>query len=185
MVPQASFISKVWIGNLELWAILFVLTTAIHGGFWYNEKQQKEWPMFSSSFLEQNWKYLSAQRLVLDIRFSLFELKALVGVLKSISLWLSLSELKRTVGFLPSIVLYLRVRADRLFPNSRHCGSAKPAGAVAFEIMVTKHLRVGTGVHFANFHNGISGFGKKRRRFFIQIMGPWRKKVITQDLSHG
>ena len=165
MVPQASFISKVWIGNSELWAILFVLTTAIHGGFWYSEKQQKEWPMFSSSFLEQNWKYLSAQRLVLDIRFSLFELKALVaGAEVNFALTLSLSELKRTVGFLPSIVLYLRVRADRLFPNSRHCGSAKPAGAVAFEIMVTKHLRVGTGVHFANFHNGISGFGKKRRR---------------------
>ena len=35
--------------------------------------------MFSSSFLEQNCKYLSAQRLVLDIRFSLFELKALVA----------------------------------------------------------------------------------------------------------
>ena len=105
------------------------------------------------------------------MRFSLFELKALGAGAEVISLWLSLLELKRTVGFLPSIVLYLRVRADRLFPNSRHCGSAKPAGAVAFKIMVTKHLTVGNRVHFANFHNWISGFDKKRRRFFIQIMG--------------
>ena len=141
MVPQASFISKVWIGNLELWAILFVLTTAIHGGFWYNEKQQKEWPMFSSSFLEQNWKYLSAQRLVLDTRFSLFELKALVaGAEVNFALTLSL-RIETHCWIFASIVLYLRVHADRLFPNSRHCGSAKPAGAVAFEIMVTKHSR--------------------------------------------
>ena len=35
--------------------------------------------------------------------------------------------LKRIGEFPPMIVLYLRVGADRLFPNSHHCGLAKPA----------------------------------------------------------
>ena len=35
--------------------------------------------------------------------------------------------LKRIGGFSLAIVLYLRARTHRLFPNSRHCGRAKPA----------------------------------------------------------
>ena len=142
MVPQASFTSKVWIGNSELRAILFVLTKLLFRGVSDVIKTIKGVTNMFFKFFRPKLQIFVCLKVGAwhAIKFIWVE-SPRYRVLKSISPWLSLSELKRTVGFLPSIVLYLRVRADRLFPNSRHCGSAKPAGAVAFEIMVTKHSR--------------------------------------------
>ena len=141
MVPQASFTSKVFGASSN---IVCVNTNTCYSGFFCIMKNNKR-PRVAYVFFEF---FRTKLRIFVCLKVGAWHAIKFIWVespryrvLKSISPWLSLSELKRTVGFLPSIVLYLRVRADRLFPNSRHCGSAKPAGAVAFEIMVTKHSR--------------------------------------------
>ena len=140
MVPQASFTSKVFGASSN---IVCVNTNTCYSGFFCIMKNNKR-PRVAYVFFKF---FRTKLRIFVCLKVGAWHALQFIWVESPGSgCWSqfrsdSLSELKRTVGFLPSIVLYLRVRADRLFPNSRHCGSAKPAGAVAFEIMVTKHSR--------------------------------------------